>query len=41
MLRAAALIGILLVGCDQAMFDGKYIGTIGRIARTMLVHFGV
>jgi hypothetical protein len=41
MFRAAALIGMLLVSCDQAMFDGKYAGTIGRIGRTILVHFGI
>ena len=41
MFRAAALIGMLLVGCDQAMFDGKYTGTIGKIGRTVLVHFGM
>ncbi len=41
MFRFVAFIEMLLVGYDQVVFDGKYVGTAAKIARTVLVHFGV
>jgi hypothetical protein len=41
MLRFFVVVGILLVIYDQVALAGKYASTVGKIARLVLLHFGV
>jgi hypothetical protein len=41
MFRFVLTSATLLLAYDHALYDGKYISTISKIARTIAVHFGI